>query len=76
MATEQAARAQYAEAQKARQHARDQYHARMKGNPTPSQEENDLIKLGAPMVNKKATGAGPDFGKASSRSPVRSPRLR
>lgn len=36
------------------------YEDRMKGKPTPNQEECDLIKLGAPLKKKAKSGAGRD----------------
>jgi hypothetical protein len=32
----------------------------MKGKPTPTQEENDLAVLGAPVFEKEDDGSGPD----------------
>lgn len=57
---EQAAQAAYAEDQKVLAESRAQYHERMKGKPTPTQKECDLIKLGMPIPNKEADGAGPE----------------
>jgi hypothetical protein len=55
-----AAKAARAEDQKAVEKSRAEYNERMKGRPTPTQEECDLIKLGAPMPHKSESGAGPD----------------
>lgn len=46
--------------QKLVEHSRGEYHDRMKGRPTPTQEECDLIKLGASLKHKSDSGAGPD----------------
>jgi hypothetical protein len=55
-----AAKAARAEDQKAVEKSRAEYNERMRGRPTPTQEECDLIKLGAPLPNKSESGAGPD----------------
>jgi hypothetical protein len=55
-----AAKAARAEDQKAVEKSRAEYNERMKGRPTPTQEECDLIKLGAPLPHKSESGAGPD----------------
>lgn len=58
---EAAVKAVYEEDKKLYQRSMAQYHDRMKGNPTPNQEEGDLAKLGLPVYHKKATGAGPEI---------------
>lgn len=55
-----AAKAARAEDQKVVAVSRQQYNERMRGKPTPTQEECDLIKLGAPVTHKEDSGAGPD----------------
>jgi hypothetical protein len=40
--------------------SRAQFAERMKGKPTPTQEENDLAVLGAPVFEKEDDGSGPD----------------
>jgi hypothetical protein len=40
--------------------SREQFAERMKGKPTPTQEENDLAVLGAPVFEKEDDGSGPD----------------
>lgn len=44
-----------------RERAAQQYAERMKGKPTPTQEENDLIVCGALLVEKEDDGSGPDL---------------
>lgn len=40
--------------------SRADFAERMKGKPTPTQEENDLAALGAPVFEKEDDGSGPD----------------
>lgn len=40
--------------------SRAEFADRMKGKPTPTQEENDLAVLGAPVFEKEDDGSGPD----------------
>ena len=62
MATLEQAKTARAEGQKAVQAAHAEFAERMKGKPIPSQEECDLIKLGAPIPHKSGSGAaGPDL---------------
>jgi len=49
-----------AEERKALEVSRGQYAERMKGKPTPTQEENDLAALGAHIVEHEADGSDPD----------------
>jgi hypothetical protein len=42
--------------------SRAEYAERMKGRPTPTQHENDLAVLGAPVFEKEDDGSGPDLG--------------
>lgn len=39
---------------------RADYHERIKGRPTPSQKEINMIKCGDPPAQKEPTGAGPE----------------
>jgi hypothetical protein len=55
-----AAKALRAEEQKAVEKSLADYKERTKGRPTPTQEECDLAKLGAPVEHKQESGAGPD----------------
>ena len=48
------------EEQKASDRSRDDFVERMKGKPTPTQEENDLHALGAYFHEHEADGSGPD----------------
>jgi len=40
--------------------SRAQYAERMKGKPTPTQQENDLAALGAHITEHEADGSDPD----------------
>jgi hypothetical protein len=40
--------------------SRAQYNSRMKGKPTPTQEENDLAACGAHILEHEADGSDPD----------------
>src|SRR5262245_35016627 len=40
--------------------SRAEFAERTKGKPTPTQEENDLAALGAPVFEKEDDGSGPD----------------
>jgi hypothetical protein len=42
-----------------------EYAERMKGKPTPTQHENDMAVLGAPVFEKEDDGSGPDLGVRS-----------
>lgn len=42
------------------QRSREEYAERMKGKPTPTQEELDLINCGAHLIEKEDDGSGPD----------------
>jgi hypothetical protein len=55
-----AAKKQLAEEQKATTKSREEFVERMKGKPTPTQEENDLHALGAYFHEHEADGSGPD----------------
>lgn len=45
---------------KIRERSAAEFAERMKGKPTPTQEENDLAALGAHVVEKEDDGSGPD----------------
>jgi hypothetical protein len=45
--------------------SRSEYAERMKGKPTPTQAENDMAVLGAPVFEKEDDGSGPDLGARS-----------
>jgi len=45
--------------------SRAEYAERMKGKPTPTQHENDMAILGAPVFEKEDDGSGPDLGARS-----------
>lgn len=47
------------------QRSRGEYADRMKGKPTPTQAENDMAMLGAPVFEKEDDGSGPDLGVRS-----------
>ena len=65
------AKAARAEDQKVVEKSRAEYNERMKGRPVPSQEECDLIKLGAPVPSKTKSGAGPDLATRGPGGPGR-----
>jgi len=56
----EAAKKQLAADREASEKSREQFLERMKGKPTPTQEENDLAVLGAPVFEKEDDGSGPD----------------
>src|ERR1700757_2617608 len=60
-ATEQAKK-QYEEEKKAHDKVRADSAARLKGKPTPTQEENDLVALGAHILEHEPDGSDPDLG--------------
>jgi hypothetical protein len=55
-----AAKKQLATEREVSDKSRAEYAERMKGKPTPTQEENDLAILGAPVVEKEDDGSGPE----------------
>lgn len=61
------ARAQLALDKEAREKTAAEYNERMKGKPTPTQEENDLAVLGAHIVEKEHDGSMPDPGHRPAR---------
>jgi len=56
----EAAKKQLASDKEARQRSNEEYQKRMKGRPTPTQEECDLIKLGAAPDSLEPDGSEPD----------------
>jgi hypothetical protein len=60
-ATEQAKK-QYEEEKKVTEKVRADSAARLKGKPTPTQEENDLVALGAHILEHESDGSDPDTG--------------
>jgi len=58
-ATENAKKLAEAE-KKASDESRAQYSSKMKGKPTPTQEENDLAACGAHILEHEADGSDPD----------------
>jgi hypothetical protein len=57
---EDAAKRQLSEDQDIRQKQQEQRDKLAKGKPTPTQEENDMASLGAPVKDKEDDGSGPD----------------
>jgi len=57
-------RRRLAEDKKVSDRSRAEYEERMKGRPTPSQEENDLAAAGAHVMIKEHDGSAPDPGHA------------
>lgn len=60
MADTEAAKKQLAAERELSEKSRQEFAERMKGKPTPTQEENDLAVLGAPVFEKEDDGSGPD----------------
>jgi hypothetical protein len=60
MAEDEAARKQLAADRVVSEKSRAEFAERMKGKPTPTQEENDLAALGASVLEKEDDGSGPD----------------
>jgi hypothetical protein len=56
----EAARKQLAADREVSEKSRQEFAERTKGKPTPTQEENDLAVLGAPVFEKEDDGSGPD----------------
>jgi hypothetical protein len=56
----EAAKKQLAADREASEKSRHEFAERMKGKPTPTQEENDMAMLGAPVFEKEDDGSGPD----------------
>lgn len=54
-------RKQLEEDRAVREHSFAIYQQRMKGRPTPTQEENDRAKLGEHVMEKEDDGSGPDL---------------
>jgi hypothetical protein len=59
-ATTENAKKVLAEEKKASDKTRADFASRMKGKPTPTQEENDMAMLGAHIVEHEADGSDPD----------------
>ena len=56
----EAAKKQLAAEREVSDKSRAEFLERTKGKPTPTQEENDLAVLGAPVFEKEDDGSGPD----------------
>jgi hypothetical protein len=56
----EAAKQRLAEAKEARDRSAAEYAERMKGKPTPTQEENDLAAHGAHILEHEHDGSAPD----------------
>jgi hypothetical protein len=56
----EAAKKTVAEEKKLADKSRAEYAERMKGKPTPTQEENDLAMCGAHILEHEDDGSGPD----------------
>src|SRR5215831_6910751 len=59
----EAAKKQYAAEREIAEQVRAEYASRMKGRPTPTQEEIDHSMLGAHILNHEDDGSGPDLGQ-------------
>jgi hypothetical protein len=64
---EEAARKTLAEAKEARAKSEEERAAMAKGRPTPTQDENDMAKLGAGVNAKEDDGSGPDRAQEEMR---------
>jgi|SRR4029077_19619394 len=62
MAENEAAKRQLDENRVVRERSYAEYQERMKGKPTPTQEENDRAALGEHVTEKEDDGSGPDPG--------------
>jgi hypothetical protein len=60
LAATEAAKKQLAADRETLDKSRAEFAERTKGRPTPTQEENDLAMLGAPVFEKSDDGSGPD----------------
>lgn len=60
VAVNEAAKKQLQVDREALERSRAEFAERTKGKPTPTQEENDLAMLGAPVFEKEDDGSGPD----------------
>lgn len=58
--TQETAKRQLAADREVSDKSRAEYAERMKGKPTPTQAENDMAVLGAPVFEKEDDGSGPD----------------
>jgi hypothetical protein len=64
----EAARKQLALDQELTNKSREDYAARMKGKPTPTQEENDLTAHGARIAEHEHDGSDPDPHQVKSKN--------
>lgn len=55
--------------QKARERSTAEYNYRMRGKPTPTQEENDLAMLGVHIIEHEDDGSGPDTFRGPGGAP-------
>lgn len=60
MADDAAVKAALEEGKERREASFKEYQDRMKGKPTPTQEENDRAMLGEHVLEKEDDGSGPD----------------
>jgi hypothetical protein len=60
MADDENAKRELERNREASEKSRAEFAERTKGKPTPTQEENDLAVLGAPVFEKEDDGSGPD----------------
>jgi hypothetical protein len=64
---EEAARKTLADSKEARAKSEGERAAMAKGKPTPTQDENDMAKLGAGVNAKEDDGSGPDRAQEEMR---------
>jgi len=67
----EAAAKQLAEEQKLSNKSKEDYLSKMKGKPTPTQEENDLAALGAHFHEHEADGSDPDPFQTKTSEPAK-----
>jgi len=69
----EAAKKRLAEDRELLEKSRAEYLERMKGKPTPTQEENDLHAHGATIVEHEDDGSGPDPNVKTKQSEAKKP---
>ena len=67
------AEATLADERKLTEQSRAEYEERMKGKPTPTQEENDLAALGAHIREHEADGSPPDLHGRTKQAEPKTP---
>ena len=70
----EAARKRLDEERAVRDKSMQEYSERMRGKPTPTQEENDLAALGATFLEHEDDGSGPDQFSQTRQAEAQKPR--